>query len=67
MSATTKNPNRPSHVELERMVELLANYICATDRPATVLATALATLQREVQDTQQAAVQHLHARATISM
>lgn len=67
MSAMTKNPNRPSHVELERMVELLAHYICGTDHPATLLATTLATLQREVQDTQQAAVQHLHARATISM
>lgn len=65
MTATTSLQNRSSHVELERIVELLANYICASDQPGTTLASTVARLQREVCDTHQEAVRHLQARSSL--
>ena len=34
--------------DLERVIEPLASYICATDEPKTALKSALAVLLREV-------------------
>jgi hypothetical protein len=48
---------------LERVVEPLASFICATDRPRAALATALAILFSEVEQTNRAANAHF---ATIS-
>jgi hypothetical protein len=53
---TKRSPN-----ELKRMIEPLANYICATEQPRKVLLSALATLFREVEATNQAAITHFHA------
>lgn len=41
--------------ELDRMLEPLANYICATGQPRTVLMSALARLFDEVEQTNRAA------------
>ncbi|MEX2167857.1 MAG: hypothetical protein WD851_00980 [Pirellulales bacterium] len=44
--------------DLERVVEPLASYICATERPKTALLSALAALVREVEATNRAANGH---------
>jgi hypothetical protein len=44
--------------ELERVVEPLASYICATEQPKTALNSALAVLFREVEATNRAAITH---------
>jgi hypothetical protein len=49
--------------ELERIVEPLANYICATDQPKTALRLALAVLFREVEATNQAAATHFRTHS----
>jgi hypothetical protein len=48
---------------LERVVEPLASFICATERPRAALASALAILFSEVEQTNKAANAHF---ATIS-
>jgi hypothetical protein len=45
----------PAAGNLEFMIEPLASYICATDRPRAALATTLAALCREVEQTISAA------------
>jgi hypothetical protein len=47
--------------DLERVVEPLANYICATDKPQTALFSALAVLCRQVDATNGAAVSHFRS------
>ena len=47
--------------DLRRIVEPLANYICANDKPKTALFSALAVLCREVEATNRAAVAHFHS------
>ena len=44
--------------ELEQVVEPLASYICATERPQSALNSALAVLFREIAATNQAAIAH---------
>ena len=44
--------------DLRRVVEPLANYICATDQPRLALLTALAVLFREVEATNRTAAIH---------
>ena len=44
--------------DLERFVEPLASYICATEQPKTALMSALAVLFREVEATNRAATSH---------
>lgn len=44
--------------DLERVVEPLANYICATDKPQTALFSALAVLCRQVDVTNGTALSH---------
>lgn len=48
----------PATGELRRVVEPLANYICATDQPRAALLSALAALFREVEATNRAAAMH---------
>jgi hypothetical protein len=50
--------NRSSGSELRQIVEPLANYICATERPKTALVSALRVLFAEVEATNQAATRH---------
>jgi hypothetical protein len=44
--------------DLERVVEPLANYICATDKPQTALFSVLAVLCRQVDATNGTALNH---------
>jgi hypothetical protein len=44
--------------ELERVVEPLASFICATEQPKSALNSALAVLFREVEATNRAAIAH---------
>jgi hypothetical protein len=46
---------------LERVVEPLASFICATERPKAALASALAILFNEVEQTNRAASAHFAA------
>jgi hypothetical protein len=49
------DPQQPSARDLERVIEPLASYICATDQPRTALLAALALLFNEVDQTCRAA------------
>ncbi len=51
--------------DLERVVEPLASYICASEQPKTALISALAVLLREVEATNRAASAHF--RATLAV
>jgi hypothetical protein len=60
--------NRLNHVtertvgsDLERVIEPLASYICATEQPKTALMSALALLFREVEGTNRAALAHFRS------
>ncbi len=59
--------NRATHwtpeSNLERVVEPLASFICATERPGAALMSALAILFNEVEQTNRAAKSHF---ATVS-
>lgn len=48
--------DRSKRSDLMRMVEPLANYICATEQPKMALISALAVLLGEVEATNRAAV-----------
>jgi hypothetical protein len=45
--------------ELQRVIEPLASYICATDQPKAALISALAVLFSEVDQTYRAANAHI--------
>ena len=47
--------NRATENDLERVIEPLAGYICATDRPTAALKMALAVLFSQVEKTNRAA------------
>jgi hypothetical protein len=49
---------RAAGSELERVIEPLASYICATERPKDALMSALSLLFREVEGTHAAALAH---------
>jgi hypothetical protein len=49
---------RAAGSELERVIEPLASYICATERPKYALMSALSLLFREVEGTHAAALAH---------
>lgn len=50
--------------DLERVIEPLANYICAADHPKAVLRRALSVLYSEVEHTNRTAHARLAALAT---
>jgi hypothetical protein len=54
MQATHNPPNR----DLAQVIEPLASYICAADRPRETLLSALAVLLEEVKATNSAALKH---------
>lgn len=60
---TTLDPELefPVGSDLERVIEPLASYICAADRPRAALASALAFLFSEVEQTNRAAIAHFGA------
>jgi hypothetical protein len=67
MTAHALKLNPAIQADLARIIEPLAGYICATDRPREALRTALALLCDEVQDTSHAALLHvLRSRRDLS-
>jgi hypothetical protein len=58
MSNFSRVSNTSIGKDLERFVEPLASYICATEQPRTALMSALAVLFREVEATNRAAATH---------
>jgi hypothetical protein len=51
----SQNSNRTNDSDLERVIEPLAGYICATGRPRAALKQALAVLLSQVEQTNRAA------------
>jgi len=47
--------------ELERVIEPLASYICATERPGAALRSVVSALLRSVEETNLAAKSHFRA------
>jgi hypothetical protein len=50
--------------DLERVIEPLASYICATDQPMAALNQVLAVLVHEVEQLNRTAKAHLATRST---
>jgi len=63
MNQMLSNLDCSARSDLRRMVEPLANYICATDQPRQVLLSALSVLFREVEATNRSADAHFHSHA----
>jgi hypothetical protein len=61
MTTISCTNQRPALNDLERVVEPLANYICATDKPKTALFSVLAALCRQVDATNGAASHHFRS------
>ena len=55
MKTIHTNTSRANELELERVLEPLAGYICATDRPRAALKVAVAALFQQVEQTNRAA------------
>ena len=55
MIKVNRQRERVFESDLERVIEPLASYICATDEPMAALMAALAVLFREVDQTYRAA------------
>jgi hypothetical protein len=58
MKATNHALDRYSASDLQQVIEPLANYICAADKPRIALLSALAFLVREVEATNNTARTH---------
>jgi hypothetical protein len=58
MKVVNRELAAPAGNDLRRVIEPLANYICAADRPRAALVSALAALFSEVRETNQAAIAH---------
>ena len=59
MHKVNRDLDRASDGNLERVIEPLASYICATDQPKAALMSALAVLVSEVCHTNRAANVHI--------
>ena len=58
MNRVNRVMSQPAGSDLQRIIEPLANYICATDQPKRALLSALAVLRHEVETTNRAARTH---------
>ena len=67
MNATNVGLERTSDSDLAQIIEPLASYICAADRPREVLLSALAALFDEVKETNRAALLHFSCRRAESL
>jgi len=67
MTITTQSSLRAADRELARIVEPLANLICAADRPREALLSALSVLFDEVEGTHKATLMHVAARRVDSL
>ncbi len=59
MNRVNREREHPTGTDLERVIEPLASYICATDQPRATLFAALAALFAEVDQTFKAASAHI--------
>ena len=64
---TNTQIQRPSKGDLAQVIEPLASYICAADRPRETLLSALAVLFDEVQGTHKATLMHFVHRQADSL
>lgn len=65
---TIKQQNqRMSDSDLTQIIEPLANFVCAADRPRDTLLSALAVLFEQVQGTHKAALMHIASRSVDSL
>ena len=58
MNRFAPRPERTSRNELDRVVEPLASYICATERPSAALRSVVSALLRSVEETNRMAASH---------
>jgi hypothetical protein len=65
MTTTKRTRELSAPRELQRVIEPLASYICATDQPREALISVLAVLRREVETTNRVAKAHF--RSTLAV
>jgi hypothetical protein len=58
MKTLSHQPQRTTQRALERVIEPLASYICATDQPKVALISALTVLFNAMEETNKAAYAH---------
>ena len=59
MIRTNRDPRRATAIDLRQVIEPLANYICASDRPRAALSLAFAVLSDEVTQLNRVAQRHV--------
>ena len=64
MTTATSNLQRKPSSDLAQVIEPLASYICAAERPQETLLSALGVLLAEVEGTNRAALMHVCLRAS---
>lgn len=67
MNTTNLHPRMNSNGDLAEVIEPLASYICAADRPREALLSVLSALFEEVQGTHQATLMHFACRRANSL
>ena len=67
MNTTNIAIERKTNHHLSQIIEPLANYICATDRPRETLLSALAALFDEVKGTHRATLMHFASQQVDSL
>lgn len=63
MNAVTSKTGQPNRTELDRVVEPLADYICATEQPSAALRSAVSALLRSIEETNRVATRRFHSVA----
>jgi hypothetical protein len=61
MDRFAAQPESAGRHELDRVVEPLASYICATERPGAALRSVVSALLRSIEETNRMARNHFHA------
>lgn len=64
MTGPKSKPRRLVSSDLERVLEPLIGYICATEQPKAALSRAFAVLFQEVSRVQRVAAAHVASRTT---
>ena len=67
MCTVSSQNQRTSNNDLTQIIEPLANYVCAADRPRDTLLSALAVLFEQVQGTHKATLMHFAYRRVDSL
>jgi hypothetical protein len=61
MNRFAAKPERSGRQEIDRVIEPLASYICATERPGAALRSVVSALLRSVEETNRTARRHFRA------